>query len=31
VKGAIVVDPLMKTSLERVWACGVPGAVAGQP
>ena len=22
VKGAIVVDPLMKTSLERVWACG---------
>jgi thioredoxin reductase len=21
-KGAIVVDPLMKTSLERVWACG---------
>jgi thioredoxin reductase len=22
VKGAIVVDPVMKTSLERVWACG---------
>jgi thioredoxin reductase len=22
VKGAIAVDPLMKTSLERVWACG---------
>jgi thioredoxin reductase (NADPH) len=22
VKGAIVVDPIMKTSLERVWACG---------
>jgi thioredoxin reductase len=22
VKGALVVDPLMKTSLERVWACG---------
>jgi thioredoxin reductase (NADPH) len=22
VKGAIVVDPLMRTSLERVWACG---------
>jgi len=22
VKGAIVVDPLMQTSLERVWACG---------
>ncbi len=22
IKGAIVVDPVMKTSLERVWACG---------
>ena len=22
VKGALVVDPLMKTSLERIWACG---------
>jgi thioredoxin reductase (NADPH) len=21
-KGAVVVDPLMRTSLDRVWACG---------
>jgi thioredoxin reductase len=31
VKGAIVVDPLMKTSLERVWACGDVSTFDGKP
>jgi thioredoxin reductase (NADPH) len=30
VKGAIAVDPLMKTSLERVWACGDISAFEGK-